>query len=375
MKIDRIVDRLNKKLEEKYPLEVSQDDREGVINTWKGRRVLPVDQWVKMTASLENDKVVFDLSKGFSTFPDSTSEVIFQYGVEGSEEYYVEISKEEFDKWFNDYFDFLTFMKNSELGSMICKNCLLSPHKDRSGLVIGVHKMAAKILQGELKTNKATDVIPKDGYTPPKNVTEDLSIYPCTVLNYFYCPYECKGQGKRFEHEFDSDVQYLFELNQITRLVDTALLKASSMTQSNETIYEIDAMKNTIIEVQTLYNGMQYCMAELNPIEKGLNRILMPSMVRVRNKEDVLRVLKDMDKLDLLLKQSLTEKEYRESKERILRYFEENGKDLELFSYYKYTIYGNKDKRTCLDCGSDANVHLLKSDDWLCSAHYDFHMI
>lgn len=137
LKTDRLIKNLNKRLDEKYPLEILSADKQEGINTWKGKRILPVDQWIKKTAILENDKVIFDLSKGFDYFPDSTKEVIFQHGVEGSEEYYKEIPKEEFDKWFIDYLDLLTFKKNTELGSMICKNCLLSPHKDRSGLLIG----------------------------------------------------------------------------------------------------------------------------------------------------------------------------------------------------------------------------------------------
>lgn len=152
MRAERIINRLNKRLEEKYPLEIiPADNQQEGINTWKGKRIIPVDQWAKITAILEKDKVIFDLRKGFDYFPDSTCEVIFQLGVEGSEEYYKEIPKKEFEKWFNDYLDLLSFKKNTELGKMICKNCLLSPHKDRSGLLIGVHKLVTKILHKELE--------------------------------------------------------------------------------------------------------------------------------------------------------------------------------------------------------------------------------
>jgi hypothetical protein len=328
-----------------------------------------------LTAYLENDKVVFDLSKGFSTFPDSTTEVIFQYGVEGSEEYYKKILREEFDKWFNDYLDFLMFKKNSVLGNMICNNCLLSPHKDRSGLLIGVHKMAAKLLQEELKINKAPDVKAEEEHTSLKKISKDLVVYPCNVLNYFSCPYECKDSNKRFEHEFDSDIIYLFELNQITRMVDLALLKASSMTQSNETIYEVDVIKDTVREIQIGSSGMQYCVAKWNPIEKGLARILKPSVVPIRNKEQIIEVLQDRSKLDLILKQSFTDEEYKESKDMILTYFEKNGKNLEMGGFYKHTVYENKDKRMCRECGQNARVHLTNSDVWVCSAHYPSHYL
>lgn len=187
--IDRLVNKLNRRIEEKYPFEIRQGESQEGIDIWKGERILPVDQWLKVIASLENDKVVFDLSKGFDYFPDSASEVIFQYKVEGSEEYYKEIPKETFDDWFNDYLDLLAFKKNTELGSMICKNCLLSPHKDRSGLLIGVHKMVAKTLQKELE---GSITIPNDHKQSSKHLNENVPIYPCNVLNYFSCPYECK---------------------------------------------------------------------------------------------------------------------------------------------------------------------------------------
>jgi len=370
LKIDRLVDRINKKLEDKYPLEVSQGYRKGGIRTWKGRRILPIDQWLNMTARLENDKVVFDLSKGFSAFPDATSEVVFQYGTEGSEIYYEEIPKEQFDKWFNDYLDFLTFMKNTELGGMICNNCLLSPHKDRSGLLIGVHKMAAKLLNKEMKANEVLDINLEDREPYFEKINDDSVLYPCNVLNYFSCPYGCNGQSKRFEHELDSDVQYLFELNLVTRLVDLALLKASTMTQSNETIYEIDVRKNTIREVQTLHNGRQYCKVERSPIKKWLNKILKPSMVTVRNEEHVLEILKDNSKLDLVLRQFSTDEDYYEVRDRILSFFERSRENLKMHGYYKYTVYENKHKGTCLECGSNANVHYTNQDSWYCSSHY-----
>jgi hypothetical protein len=374
LKTDNLVNQLNKKLEEKYPSEVSQDYKQDGINTWKGKRILPVDQWIKMTASLENEKVVFDLSKGLNAFPDSTSEVIFQYGVEGSEEYYKVIPREEFDKWFHDYLNFLAFKKSTELGNMICKNCLLSPHKDRSGLLIGVHKMVAKLLQEQLKVNKAPGINLEKGYPSLKNISETSTVYPCNVQNYFACPYECKNDSKKFKHNLDSDIQYLFELDQITGIVDVALLKASSMTRSNETIYEIDMAKNSLIEIETLYSGKQYCMAEWSPIGEGLPRIMKPSVVPVRNSKDILEVLKDRNRLDLILKQYLAGEEYKEVVDKILRYFEKNGRNLDMAGYYKHTVFENKYKQKCRECDSDANIHLMQSDVWLCSNHYQLYV-
>lgn len=109
--------------------------------------------------------------------------------------------------------------------------------------------MVAKTLQKELEANIT---IPNDPNQSSKHSNANVSIYPCNVLNYFSCPYKCKDNNKKFEHEFDSDTDYLFELEQIAHLVDISLLKASTLSQSNETIYEIDIESNTMKEIQTL---------------------------------------------------------------------------------------------------------------------------
>lgn len=376
MKTDRLVNKLNQRIEERYPLEIKQQEasQEEGISIWKGKRILPVDQWLKMIASLENDKVVFDLSKGFDCFPDSTTEVVFQYNVEGSEEYYKEIPKETFDNWFNDYLGLLSFKKNTEFGSMMCKNCLLSPNKDRSGLLIGVHKIVAKTLQIELEANTATynDHNQLSKY-PGKN--ENGPIYPCSVLDYFSCPYGCKGKvkDKKFEHNFDSDIEYLFELEQITHLVDISLLKASSMTTSNNSIYEIDIESNTIKEIRTLYNGKRCVIMRWSTKEEGTKRILDKSILAVKNKEDILDILSDKEKLDKIIEQGLSNEDYKVWRVRILNFFDSiNAADLKMDFSYKHVVYENTQKHTCSECGEFANIIYENAERiWLCKKHFD----
>jgi len=61
-------------------------------------RIVSFDQWAKLTGTIiDNDKIIFDLSKGFSYFPDSLNEIIFQYSFEGPNEFLKEVTKEEFD--------------------------------------------------------------------------------------------------------------------------------------------------------------------------------------------------------------------------------------------------------------------------------------
>ena len=361
MKTDRLVNRLHKTLEEKYPLEIlSQDTKEGV-NIWKGKKVIAIGKWLSMIAILENDKVLFDLGKGFDYFPDAVSEAIFQYGIEGCEEYYKEISKETFENWFKDYLDLLAFKRNPDLGRMICRNCLLEPTKDKSGLNIGIHKMVARVLQKELRVNS-------DYATT--NQTKKLFIYPCNVLNYFSCPYQSTNGEKQFGHEFDSDIEFLFELEQITHSVDISLLKASSMTKSNETIYEIDIESNIVKEIQTLYNGKQIVMVQQLSIEKMLYKIEEKSVVPVKNKEDIADILKDNNKLDKILKQGLSNEDYHKWRNNILNYFKKFGAKLKFDYPFKYDVYENLAKHTCKECDQRCNIHLVKGDKWYCKKHF-----
>ncbi len=182
--------------------------------------------------------------------------------------------------------------------------CLLNPEKDRSGFRIGIHKMVSKILQKELEPDPTTSNS-KINSQAPEITDGHPAIYPCNILNYFSCPYGCK-KGNKFKHDFKSNTEYLFELEKITSLVDTSLLKASSMTKSNESIYEVNMennvmkeMENNVMkEIETLYNGKQTTTMKWNPIEKELPRIMDQSIIPIRNKENVLETLRDKEKLN-----------------------------------------------------------------------------
>jgi hypothetical protein len=180
-----MITHLTKRLEEKYPLEKSDGDAQEGINIWKEKRIIPTYQWLKMTASLKNDNVIFDISKGFNHFPDSTCEIIFRYNSDGPNECLKELLKEEFDKWFNDYIDLLIFRRDSLLGQAVCKNCLLDKTKDESGLKIGIHKMIAKVLQKELSVNPISKNSFNDNNHNSRNSEENIQIYPCKISNFF----------------------------------------------------------------------------------------------------------------------------------------------------------------------------------------------
>lgn len=159
-------------------------------------------------------------------------------------------------------------------------------------------------------------------------------------------------------------------------MVDTSLLKASTLSKSNEIIYEIDIERNIMKEIQALYNGKQIVTMQYDSIGKGKDRILEKSVVPVRNKEDVFQILKDADKLDRILKQGLSSEEYDKWHTKILNYFEQIRDYINTDFNFKYDVYENKQKHFCYSCGDFANIKDMNQNNvWLCFKHWKHYLI
>lgn len=149
------------------------------------------------------------------------------------------------------------------------------------------------------------------------------------------------------------------------------MLQASTLSHSNEIIYEADIDNNTMKEIQTLYNGKQIIAMQYDSIEKGLHKIEEQSIIPVRNKEDVLEILKDEDKLNSILKQGLSNEEYQKWSNNILDYFRKIGAKLKFDYLFKYDIYKNLAKHRCKHCNQTGNIHVIKGDEWYCKKHVE----
>lgn len=112
-------------------------------------------------------------------------------------------------------------------------------------------------------------------------------------------------------------------------------------------------------------------MMQYHPIEKGLNKIEEQSVVPVRNKEDVLKILQDENKLDKILKQGLSNEEYEKWKDNILNYFKKIKEKLKFDFLLKYDVYENLAKHRCKHCNQTGNIHVIKGDEWYCIKHVE----
>ena len=278
LNLDRSIDRLSKKLNSLYP-----DDNNNAPSYWKGKRIIPKDQWLRMAHTISKKNKTYNVRAGLQYFPDSYIEYVFPFGVP-------EHLKAETNKWYSYYIELMQHKKDPGYGSTKCRECLLCPQRDESVLFIGIHKVIARGLEPEKKEGEE--------YTP---------IYPCPVINRFECPYE-------------KDVNYLFAIEEIAHAVDMAFLKAYTITKSNDTVYDTDFVAGEVNEIITLYNGSSHSWDTKYPIEEKLPRVERLSIVPIRNVDDVYAALKDGDTLAKVLEQGL-EEQYLSRKESIVKLF------------------------------------------------------
>ncbi|MFZ0265832.1 MAG: hypothetical protein WAL42_12180, partial [Nitrososphaeraceae archaeon] len=192
MNLDRSIDRLTKKLNSLYPADNNNDP-----SYWKGKRIIPKDQWLRMAHTISKKNKTYNVRAGLQYFPDSYIRYIFPFGVP-------EHLKTETDKWHSDYIELMQHKKDPGYGSTKCHGCLLCPQEDK----FGIHKVIAWGLEPETKEGQE--------YTP---------IYPCPIANRFECPYE-------------KDVNKLFAIQEIAFAIHMAFLKAYVITKSNDTVYD-----------------------------------------------------------------------------------------------------------------------------------------
>src|ERR687896_564941 len=105
------------------------------------------------------------------------------------------------NKWYSEYIALMEYRRNPEYGSTKCYKCLLCPQRDELALLIGIHKVIAKGLEQEEEEGEVQDT---------------TTIYPCSVINRFKCPYD-KKQKLKFNN---LNVNILFALETIAHAVD-----------------------------------------------------------------------------------------------------------------------------------------------------------
>jgi hypothetical protein len=332
LNLEKSIDRLTKKLNSLYP-----DENNNAPGYWKGRKIIPKDQWLEMGHSISKGNKKYSVRDALQCFPDSYIEHVFLFGIP-------EHLKATADKWHSYYIELLEHKKDPGYGSTKCRDCLLCPHRDKF-VPIGIHKVIARGLEPEKKDGE-----------------EYIPIYPCPVINRYECPYE-------------KDVDYLFVIQEIARAVERAFLKAYERTKSNDTVYDTDFETGEVNEIITLYNGSSHSWDTKYPIEEKLPGVERLSTVQIRNVDDIYAALKDGDTLAKVLEQGL-EEQYLSRKELIVKKFMNWRDKIKKEDLRIVPSFTSDMKYSCMICRGFANIHCINcSNVWLCSSHWKQHQV
>jgi hypothetical protein len=204
--IDKLDDRLARLWLEETDNGNSKDDG---INYWRGKKILPRDTWRKLgdiTGSL----------KSLEYFPDQFISYFLTYGLSHSDD---PVIREKFEAWYSDFLELMEYKKDPGYGKEKCARCLLSPDREEAAIFVGINKVISRFL----------------------DITHNVSVYPCSVLNRVVCPYDkkmtvVKGENiARDNLPNKLDVEYLFYLSELAFAVELALGKA----QEEDSVFRI----------------------------------------------------------------------------------------------------------------------------------------
>lgn len=189
MKLERSIDNLAKKLDRLDPRFSSVN--KSVLNSWKGRPIIPVDEWIKIrnTTPYATDY-----------FPDDFDQILtytHENELEKGKEH------ENVKQWNSDFIELMEHTRNPNYGKMKCIHCLLSPHRD-DPIFTGIDRLVAK------------------GLT---NGEQNHVQYPCNIVNRFQCPYERNSNAERAVNS-TFDVEDLFKLEKMAFAIEISLAVA-----------------------------------------------------------------------------------------------------------------------------------------------------
>ena len=287
MNLDKSINSLYQRLNKLYPdttISSGSSNCNDGVNYWKGKRIISLDQWLKI-------KQDYTLETALQYFPDDFSSLVFPCSMDGIDNPKL---KEDASKWYSDFEDLMEYRRNPTYGNRKCFNCLLCPHREKAAIYDGINKVIARVLEREYNNNKNIS-------------SQQTTIYPCSVLNIFECPYKRKDNeinGKEEQKEQPSfDVDYLFKLSEIAFQLELALAKAQTMTESNDTVYEMNFETNRVREIRTNYYNNPYSSSIDYPLEEKLSKVKSLSMVPIRNAQDIYHILTHRETLDKVLEQ------------------------------------------------------------------------
>ena len=116
------------KLHKVYPDTIIIHNSSDGINYWKGRKMILLDKWLKITkANTIIRRENYNVNEGLQYFPDDYFEWMFALGIP-------EDLKEEANNWYSDYIELMEYRRNPRVGRTKFFHCLLSPSREDSSI-------------------------------------------------------------------------------------------------------------------------------------------------------------------------------------------------------------------------------------------------
>lgn len=314
MSLDKSINNLSQRLNKLSSETSSNINYNDGIRYWQGKKIIPIDQWFQI-------KKEYNLKAALQFFPDNHPNYGLRYILDNIEDTRL---KEYASKWYSDYKGLMEHRRNPVYGRAKCFRCLLSPDREQAAIFFGINKVIAKALERIYGTS--------------------LSIYPCSVLNIFECPYAIKKENKEIyekEDETPTRLDILFELSEIAFQLELALTKAQVMTKSNDTIYEANFENGKVRQLGYFSDRYDlYAEGRLEEVKR--------SEVPIRSHDDIYHVLTDRESLDKVLEQGLDE-EHQMHKDDIVKFFmsiKEGIRKEDLFNAQNSNASCSDDNRT-----------------------------
>lgn len=165
--LDKSLSKLDKRIDKLFP---DESNNRNDPNYWKGKKVIPLNQWKKIANTyyafqhgVEHQKT----KEGLQYFPDDFTEWLFPLGAQDT-------LQEKANRWYSDYIELMEQRKNAAYGKTKCRGRLLSPDREDSAIFMGINKVISRALETEEKMTER----------------DNTMIYPCKILNRFQCPYD-----------------------------------------------------------------------------------------------------------------------------------------------------------------------------------------
>jgi hypothetical protein len=321
--IRKRIDALNKKLDEKE--ESATKESEG-LPFWSGKKIVSVKQWRSIANGGGYEEVIKYIPNGFIDQP-----LLELTTKKGAGRRYKD---EQYNKWMNDYYDYLHYSRNPQLGERYCQKCLLEDDKEQQiHSALGLRKVLRELIQQVLSSknkeiassslsssNNSKTISPNDNRIQneeqraqavsaankqerkrdTKVIRKQLPLitidYPCSVHNRFKCPYQ---------ESSEANDDALVSIGTYLEVIYNALLYAHTLTyQIRDYTYKADlTTKDGKIETISKY-GCGLFRDSSKRLGVELESLKQPK-VPIESIHDIYKALTDREKLDIILKQYL----------------------------------------------------------------------